>query len=107
MAGAWPPQFVDHIDRCPSNDHWNNLRLATPSQNNANQKINSSNTSGFKGVSWNEARRKWQTEHKAERKIKMAWILRSPADAHAAYLAVAREAFGEYHFSGTEILAAA
>jgi len=47
---------VDHIDQDPSNNGINNLRLSTRQQNARNIKLKSSNTTGFKGVSWHKAR---------------------------------------------------
>lgn len=42
VTGSLPPKgiLVDHKDRNPANDSWNNLRLATYSQNNANRVVN-------------------------------------------------------------------
>jgi hypothetical protein len=36
MTGEWPIE-IDHIDRDPSNDRWENLREATSSQNKYNR----------------------------------------------------------------------
>jgi len=47
---------VDHIDQDSSNNSIQNLRLATRSQNAANVKLKSNNTTGFKGVSWHKTR---------------------------------------------------
>jgi len=47
---------VDHIDQNGSNNSIQNLRLANRSQNAANMKLKSSNTTGFKGVSWQKSR---------------------------------------------------
>lgn len=51
VNGEWPKGRLDHRDNCGSRNIWNNLRLATHSQNMANRKLNTNNSSGFKGVS--------------------------------------------------------
>jgi hypothetical protein len=38
MTGVWPTHDVDHADVNPFNNAWSNLRLATRSENIANQK---------------------------------------------------------------------
>src|ERR1700726_3642325 len=50
MTGRWGRATIDHRDGNPANNRWKNLRVATPSQNNANRRRPRNNTSGFKGV---------------------------------------------------------
>jgi hypothetical protein len=52
MTGSFPTedQEVDHIDRNPRNDKWNNLRLVNKFQNRWNRGTHRNNTSGIKGV---------------------------------------------------------
>ena len=50
---------IDHIDRNRLNNVPTNLRAVTHSQNRANSKIRSDNTSGFVGVKWYPKNRKW------------------------------------------------
>ena len=55
IANAFIPNpdnkpFIDHIDNNRANNNINNLRWATPSENNYNQKLGKRNKSGFKGV---------------------------------------------------------
>lgn len=50
---------VDHIDRDTSNNHIQNLRWATRSENQMNRSIQSNNSSGVTGVHWNKCEKKW------------------------------------------------
>jgi hypothetical protein len=52
--------FIDHKNRCRSDNRLENLREATHGQNQANKDITDRNTSGFVGVSKNK--KNWQTE---------------------------------------------
>ena len=59
MTGKWPIE-VDHKDRDPSNDCWDNLRDATSADNKCNTTLHRvNNTSGYRGVSWNKKQQKW------------------------------------------------
>lgn len=49
-AGLDVPDQIDHKDGNPRNNLLSNLRPATNIQNSQNSKINSNNTSGYKGV---------------------------------------------------------
>jgi hypothetical protein len=55
-------ELVDHKDHDGLNNTRQNLRLATPAQNCANQRIARNNTSGFKGVTWNKRYSKWAVQ---------------------------------------------
>lgn len=55
---------VDHADNDSLNNTRKNLRLATHSQNIANSKIHSNNTSGYRGVSFDKRRKKWVVQIK-------------------------------------------
>lgn len=57
--GKIPDKYVDHIDGNRSNDRWNNLREATPTQNQFNRSIQKNNTSGAKGVGWDKRKNRW------------------------------------------------
>ena len=51
---------IDHIDHNRRNNRLDNLRLAATSNNQHNAQISSRNTSGIKGVSWDNTSRRWR-----------------------------------------------
>jgi len=56
------PHEIDHIDGNPLNNHIENLREATHSQNQANCGLRKDNTSGVKGVWWCARKQRWKSE---------------------------------------------
>lgn len=50
MTGEWPQHEIDHKDRNPTNDRWDNLRPASRPDNMRNVGRKRSNASGFIGV---------------------------------------------------------
>lgn len=59
MKGYMPEHEVDHKDRVPSNDKWENLRHVSHQCNMRNRSISKNNTSGVIGISWIRERKKW------------------------------------------------
>lgn len=53
------PEYIDHIDGNPSNNRIENLRPATVKQNSYNRTKQANNTSGYKGVYFHKATKKW------------------------------------------------
>jgi hypothetical protein len=62
LKHGYTPVFIDHINGDRSDNRIENLRLATVSENMYNTKINTKNTSGFKGVHFNKQKQKWQAK---------------------------------------------
>lgn len=62
MTGEWPAGQVDHSDTNPMNNHWENLRIATPAENQWNVGIRRNNTTGFAGVYYDKRRKKYRAE---------------------------------------------
>lgn len=60
-------EVVDHINGDRLDNRRCNLRLATPQINAQNRRLGPSNTSGYRGVSWNRQHRKWQAMVKHNR----------------------------------------
>lgn len=59
VYGRFPDGFIDHIDCNKSNNRISNLREATRSQNQHNNELRVNNSSGSKGVAWDNDRQKW------------------------------------------------
>lgn len=95
-AGIMHPNLLDHKDRNPLNNQRENLRPATKSQNMMNCGILSSNTSGYRGVDFNQAKQRWRGRvHKDGRVIWQSYF----ATAEEAGKMVAKKRiqfFGEF-----------
>lgn len=90
-TGDWP-EFIDHIDQDKSNNKIENLRPATISHNGANRSIMTTNTSGYKGVSFHKAGKKWRASIKARH----IGSFNTKEEAALAYNEKALEEYGEY-----------
>ena len=75
---------IDHINRDKTDNHLENLRWATSSENNQNKGRQSNNTSGYKHISSDNTRDKWCIQihtHKIYRYFnKSAWTLEQVVD---------------------------
>lgn len=60
MTGRWPYPETDHINGDKKDNRWENLRECTQSENQHNSKIPINNTSGVKGVSFDNRVGKWK-----------------------------------------------
>ena len=56
------PEEVDHQNHIRSDNRWKNLIAATRQTNKQNQPKLVTNTSGFTGVTWNNATEKWRAQ---------------------------------------------
>jgi len=97
MTGSIP-HYVDHIDRNPSNNKWNNLREADISQNGANVALMKSSTTGYKGVSkyhYSDVK-KWRAYIKVNGKFINLGKYETTEEAACAYDKAAVQYFGEF-----------
>ena len=96
MTGERPVRDLDHIDNNPSNNQFCNLRLATDSQNHANEKLSKSNKVGYKGVYFDAAKGKYRAQIMVNYKKKNLGYYATAEEAHKAYKLAAAERFGEF-----------
>ena len=59
IHGVWPKDLIDHINGNRADNRLQNLREASLSQNAANGKVRSTNSSGIAGVSWDKSKNGW------------------------------------------------
>ena len=97
VHGEWPPHTIDHINLIKDDNRIANLRVATNSEQHRNMPLTRANTSGFKGVTWREKRKKWEANISLPgRRQKFLGYFDTAEEAHAAYTAAAKEHFGKF-----------
>jgi len=94
VTGDWPTDTIDHKDNWPPNNRWENLRLATHSQQQGNRGKLSNNESGFKGVSILDGR--YMARIRINGKLRHLGMFDTGEEAHAAYMKAAIEHWGEF-----------
>lgn len=96
VTGGWPKIQIDHKDGNRANNRFENLREATASQNSCNRQLSSENCSGFKGVYWHAANRKWCAQIKVAGRRKFLGSFATIHLACDAYAEAARSMHGEF-----------
>jgi hypothetical protein len=89
-------QRVDHRNHNGLDNRRLNLRLATPTQNDANARRARNNTSGYRGVSWRKKSNKWTAQIQTDGRLRHLGYFTDPWEAAQAYNAEALEAWGEF-----------
>jgi hypothetical protein len=94
MTGDEPPKSIDHKDRDPGDNRWDQLREATSAEQQWNRgyKIG---TSGFKGVQ--RKRGKWSASIRNNYTKLWLGVFDTPEEASAAYEAAAQALRGDFH----------
>ena len=85
--GKWPEKHIDHINGIRDDNRIANLREADNAQNHQNKKrAQSNNASGYLGVCWHSANKRWRAQIQAcGKKIQLGYF-DTAEEAHAAYL---------------------
>jgi hypothetical protein len=96
--GYWPKKAIDHINGDVADNRIANLRDVTMAVNMKNQKIRSTNTSGYNGVSFHGKTGKWRATIKVGHKSKHLGLYSNIEDAVAARKAADKQnGFTERH----------
>ncbi len=98
ITGSWPVAETDHINGVRDDNRIDNLREATKSLNQQNQRVpRRDNTSGYLGVSWHAAGKAFSAHIRIKGKKLYLGLFTDPAKAHQAYLDAKRQ----FHVGGT------
>ena len=87
---------TDHINGIKTDNRRENLRLATSSQNKINRKLQSNNTTGYRGVYLRCDGKKWVAEIKTQAKKICLGSFPTKEEAAAAYDKAAKELQGVF-----------
>jgi len=89
-------EVVDHINHDTLDNRQENLRVCSSGQNNANTRMRSHNTSGFKGVCWHSGHGKWTARLRFDRKLLHLGDFTTALEAAIVYDRAALGVFGEF-----------
>ncbi len=88
---------IDHIDHDGLNNRRGNLRIATQSQNMANQRTQTRfTTSKYKGVTWAVRQNRWKAQIQIDKRNNHLGYFTSEIEAATTYDTAAKEAWGEF-----------
>ena len=96
VNGIWPSGQIDHINGDKSDNRIANLRDASPGENQRNRGAMKSNTTGFKGVTYEPRRGKFKAAITHEGKQKNLGRFDTAYEAHKAYCEAANRLHGEF-----------
>ena len=89
------PECVDHIDGKRANNRWFNLRGCTHAENMRNRRMNSRNTSGYRGVVEHQGKWRGQLELNGKQHTRAGFL--TPELANEWVVARSKEAYGEFY----------
>ncbi len=88
--------ITDHINGDKLDNRKANLRNSTKQQNSANSKVHNTNKSGFRGVCFYKRDKNWKASIGFNGKSIHLGYFKTPEQASDAYVAKAKELFGEF-----------
>lgn len=97
LLGVTEPEvLVDHINHIKTDNRRCNLRKCFVGENNKNKGKTKTNTSGFKGASYDKAKKKWRASIQYDGKSRHLGYFSTAEDAHKAYCKAATAYHGEF-----------
>ena len=87
---------VDHINRDGLDNRKCNLRFCTPSQNNMNTRLPTTNTSGYRGIFWEKNCKKWEANLRVDNKSIYGGVFKTAEEAARAYDEIAKKYHGGF-----------
>jgi hypothetical protein len=87
---------IDHINGDGLDNRRSNLRLATRSQNMMNAKTVATNSSGYRGVSWQKSKRKWRATICVSGRKTYLGDFKDIEEANAAYVSASLRLHGVF-----------
>jgi hypothetical protein len=98
MTGEWPTDIIDHKNRNGLNNRWDNLREADQELNLANASVQKNNKAKLKGVRTQAGA--FTARIVFRKRYHYLGRFKTAEEAHAAYVAKARELAGDFHCAG-------
>jgi len=92
------PRQADHINHITLDNCRDNLRICSCQENQRNRRANSNSTSQYKGVHWDNQKKKWRTQITINNKSNSLGRYDDEEMAAMAYDLVARKVFGEFAY---------
>lgn len=89
-------KMVDHINGDTLDNRRSNLRVCSSHENQCNQKLNSRNASGYRGVFWDNGRGKWCAKINCKGKQITAGYFESKENAATAFNFLSAKYHGEF-----------
>lgn len=96
IVNAAKGENVDHVNHDVADNRKGNLRICTQAENTRNSKLRTTNTSGYKGVTWNKDAHKWQAQIKVDYKHIYLGVFEDKVQAAKTYNTAALKYHGEF-----------